>query len=264
MKKIFMLSIIALAVSCGSCWGAGTAQAEETALSSRGTIVYRQDGAEVALYAEDLFLLEKQLSTMPGYTFDPGGYDHSAWQETAREQSVETVGERNRAVRAVMEESDFYQGDEAIGEEQTETEKEDGEEMLEQPETENVSVPEDPSEENMPEGGDEENPSEENPAGSGSQEDPSASADLPKDTPSESGDQENPPASADLPEENPPESKEDTSAPTDPSEGKLSEGEEKEDMPGLADPTAEKTESEPDIGSIQDLSGQPEESRPES
>lgn len=141
MKKLFLLMIAALAVSCGSCWGAGTAQAEGTGLSSQGVIVYRQDGTETVLNAGDLFLLQN-LSTMPKEPFDPAGYGLAGGQEGISGQMIENVdvneirvwgaeeepdtGQECELTEDVLTEDGFMEEEQEIG---------DAEEMPEEPET---------------------------------------------------------------------------------------------------------------------------------
>jgi len=74
---MWMILAAVFALSLGASPGTGVVQAKESALSSRGSIIYQQDGKEAALYAEDLFLLEDRLSTIPEDIFDPACYTHT-------------------------------------------------------------------------------------------------------------------------------------------------------------------------------------------
>lgn len=136
MKKLFLLMIAALAVSCGSCWGTGTAEAKETELFSRGVIVYRQNGSETVLSAGDLIFLRSQLSTMPEYTFNPAVYARAVPQTKTRKQIFGEADENDIRVWGVEEESDSEQACEPAEKEQEMPESEGEAEMPLQTETE--------------------------------------------------------------------------------------------------------------------------------
>lgn len=255
MKKLFLLMIAALAVSCGSCCGPGTAQAEETFLSSRGSIVYRQDGMEAALYSEDLFVLKDKLSTIPEYTFDPGNYTYIPRQETVHEQNIEAAEKMNYKTKNVVSETDLNQDDELVEEEQTEmkmeTEIEDDKEIPDQPETGDAPVPADPPEGNVPED---------------VEGDTTTPADSPEGNPSEDEGKKDNPAPADPSDENSSESagEDNNPAPADPSEGEPSESEDKEEAFAPTDSETEKAGNPQETGDIPNLLKPSEEKLPES
>lgn len=221
MKRLFILMIAALALSCGSCTAVGTAQAKEKSIASRGGIVYQQDGMEVALYAEDLLLLRDKLSTIPEDTFDPKSYASTAQQKATCESAFVNMVETDQKIRCGIGETGSAQGYESVEEEQVKTEIKENTEIPAQTETEDDPAPADPSEVNSPENED--------------TEDISASTDPPKENPQESEDAEDVSDSTNPSEENSKESEdaENVSAPADLHEANTPESEDAEDGSAL-------------------------------
>lgn len=75
MKKLVTVLILPLAV--GLFGTAEAAQAKGGEISSRGAIVYQDDGEKAEIYAADFLLLKEKLDTVPGEIFSPLYYAHA-------------------------------------------------------------------------------------------------------------------------------------------------------------------------------------------
>lgn len=101
-------------------------RAAGTALSSRGSLVYRGDGAGAQIYAADFLLLWDKLDTIPDTVFEPACYTHTMYCESGgyqgeREEThtlfFEAVDETCHRSRCRLDGTEFCPGYEPVAEE---------------------------------------------------------------------------------------------------------------------------------------------------
>lgn len=76
-KIIGLATALFLSLAVGLCGAAETVQAKGAEMSSRGAIVYQDNGEKAEIYAADLLILKEKLDTIPDEVFSPSYYAHT-------------------------------------------------------------------------------------------------------------------------------------------------------------------------------------------
>lgn len=122
-----MVIALLLPLTVGFCQTAEEAQAKGAEVSSRGAIVYQEDGKKAEIYAADILFLKEKLDTIPDEIFSPSYYAcvhqweykecEQQWAEEAHVLVFEPVDENCHRSRCVLEEEGYCQGYEPVLEE---------------------------------------------------------------------------------------------------------------------------------------------------
>lgn len=128
-EKIRKMAIaLFLPLTVGLCQTAEEVQAKGAEVSSRGTIVYQDNGKKAEIYAADILFLKEKLDTIPDEIFSPSYYApvhqweyRECGQQWVKEEAhvlvFEPVDENCHRSRCALEDAGYCQGYESVLEE---------------------------------------------------------------------------------------------------------------------------------------------------